>query len=242
MNRPEILARRRLQSIQGAMTVDFMKDPPKRSGPHAQRTAQMRQRLCEAATACLHRVGYAATTVQLVTEEANVSRGAMLHHYPTKVDLMVAVAEYAAEKQNRYVRWRLSRVPEGMDRYMAITQATWEATTQPWAIALLELMMASRSDPSLGERFPAVLEALESRQREDVWSMAQDLGIRDKERVLTMVRLHVAAMRGLSLEMMFSGERKPAERAMRLLEDYKAYLTGQLVTDRPQLPPIPPRG
>lgn len=201
----------------------------------------MRQRLCEAAISCLYRVGYAATTVQLVTEEANVSRGAMLHHYPTKVDLMIAVAEYAARKQNRYVRWRLSEVDEGMDRYLAITEATWEAMAKPSAIALLEIMMGSRSDPALGERFPTVLEAVEGRQREDVWTLAQELGIRDKERVLTMVRLHTAAMRGLSFEMMFSGEREPADRAMKLLHDYKAWLTGQLITDRPNAAPLPAR-
>lgn len=66
----------------------------------------MRQRLVDAAIACLHRVGYAATITQLVMEEAGVSRGAMLHHFPTKVDLIIAVAEAAAAHQNRYVRRR----------------------------------------------------------------------------------------------------------------------------------------
>lgn len=215
---------------------------PRRSGPHAERSAEMRKRLNEAAIVCLCRVGYAATTTQLVTEEANVSRGAMLHHFPTKVDLMASVAEYAAEKQNRYVRWRLSRVPDGMDRFMVITQATWEATIRPPSLALLEIMMGSRSDPALAERFPAVLEALESRQREDVWRMAQDLGVTDRRKVLSMVRLHTAAMRGLALEMMYSGEPERSEDPMKLLEEYKRYLAGQLVTDRPPLAPLPPRG
>jgi AcrR family transcriptional regulator len=190
----------------------------------------MRQRLIEAAIACLRRVGYAATTTQLVMEEAGVSRGAMLHHFPTKVDLIIAVAEGAAAHQNRYVRRRLGAIPPGMDRYLAITEATWEAMREPPAIALIEIIIASRSDPALGERFPAIARELEASQREGVWEMAQELGVRDRDAIERMVRLHRAAMRGLAIEMMFTGDREAAEDGMALLEWYKRHLTGNLLT------------
>ncbi|NIJ20285.1 AcrR family transcriptional regulator [Sphingomonas naasensis] len=201
-------------------------------GPHAERSASMRQRLVDAAIACLCRVGYAATTTQLVMDEAGVSRGAMLHHFPTKVDLVIAVGEYAAAAQNRHVRRRLAVVPEGMERYLALTETTWEAMCQPPAIALVEIMVASRSDPSLGERFPQVIDALEAQQREDVWVMAQELGIADRDSVERMIRLHRAAMRGLALEQVFKGDRGSAEAAMELLEWYKRELTGKLLIQR----------
>jgi AcrR family transcriptional regulator len=190
----------------------------------------MRQRLIEAAIACLRRVGYAATTTQLVMEEAGVSRGAMLHHFPTKVDLIIAVAEAAAAHQNRYVRRRLGAISPGMDRYLAITEATWEAMREPPAIALIEIIIASRSDPALGERFPAIARELEASQREGVWEMAQELGVRDRDAIDRMVRLHRAAMRGLAIEMMFTGDREAAEDGMALLEWYKRHLTGNLLT------------
>lgn len=199
-------------------------------GSHAERSAAMRQRLVEAAIACLHRVGYAATTVQLVMEEAGVSRGAMLHHFPTKVDLIVAVAEAAAAHQNRHVRRRLGAIPPGIDRYLAITEATWEAMREPPAIALIEIIIASRSDPALGERFPAIAAEFEASQREGVWEMAQALGVRDQDAIERMVRLHRAAMRGLAIEMLFTGDRGAAEDGMALLDLYKRQLTGDLLT------------
>jgi AcrR family transcriptional regulator len=202
----------------------------KARGPHAERSAQMRQRLIEAAISCLRRVGYAATTTQLVMEEAGVSRGAMLHHFPTKVDLIIAVGEAAALSQNRYVRRRLGEFTAGMDRYLAITTATWEAICQPPALALIEIMMASRSDQALGERFPAIAQKLEADQREGVWELARELGIRDRDAIERMVRLHLATMRGLAVEMMFTGERQPAEATMALLDHYKRALTGDLLT------------
>ena len=60
--------------------------------------------------------------------------------------------------------------------------ATWDAMQRPPAIALLEIMMGSRSDPELGARFPAVIEALEKYQREGVWEQAQSVGITDRTR------------------------------------------------------------
>lgn len=198
-------------------------------GPHAERTAAMRKRLIAAAIECLGRLGYTSTTLQAVTDEAGVSRGAMLHHFPTKCDLMIAVAEYAASKQNRTVGKALADTQPGMDRYLSITRATWTAMRQPAAIALLEIMMGSRSDPDLAERFPSVIEAFESSQREAVWEQAQSIGITDREKVDAMTALHVAAMRGLVLDLMFSGKADRAEACMALLESYKVNLTGDLV-------------
>ncbi len=197
-------------------------------GPHAERTAAMRQRLIDAAISCLYTVGYAATTTQLVVETAKVSRGAILHHFPTKVDLMLAVAEYAAGSQNALVERRLGEVEKGLPRYLAITQATWSAMSQPPAQALLEIMMASRSDPDLSGRLAPVIAKLEESQREGVWHMAQRQGIKDRETVMTMVRLHVAAMRGIAIELNLSGDVMGAEESMRLLERYKVWLTGEL--------------
>ncbi len=189
----------------------------------------MRKRLIAAAIECLGRLGYTSTTLQAVTDSAGVSRGAMLHHFPNKSDLMVAVAEYAAGKQNRTVRRELADTSPGMDRYMAITRATWAALREPAAIALLEIMMGSRSDPDLSARFPGVIEALETGQRDAVWEQAQSVGITDRESVDAMTMLHVAAMRGLALDLMFSGNADRAEACMQLLEKYKAQLTGELV-------------
>lgn len=199
-------------------------------GPHAERTAAMRKRLIEAAIDCLTKLGYGATTLQVVTDTAGASRGAILHHFPNKVDLMIAVAEYAAEKQNRQVARLLANTAPGMDRYMAITMATWDAMQRPPAIALLEIMMGSRSDADLGARFPAVIEALEKYQREGVWEQAQSAGIHDRTQIEAMTWLHNAAMRGLAMELMFSKDTRKANAAMKLLRRYKAWLTGELVT------------
>lgn len=199
-------------------------------GPHAERSAAMRQRLIGAAVVCLHELGYAATTTQVVTDRAGVSRGAILHHFPTKADLMVAVAEYAADHQDRQVAALLAEAPPGAPLYLAITRAAWEVMVQPPGMALLEVMMATRSDPELAQRLPAVVDGFETKQREAVWRRAQEAGVTDRPTVEAMVRLHRAAMRGLAIELSLTRDREGAEASLQLLERYKATLTNELVT------------
>lgn len=217
-----------MTTVESPKTTSSMSEPVTR-GPHAERTAAMRKRVISAAIECLGRLGYTSTTLQAVTDAAGVSRGAMLHHFPTKCDLMIAVAEYAADKQNREVRRELADTKPGMDRYLSITRATWTAMQQPAAIALLEIMMGSRSDADLAARFPSVIEAFETNQRDSVWEQAQSVGITDRQKVDVMTVLHTAAMRGLVLDLILSGKAPRAEECMQLLEQYKGDLTGELV-------------
>jgi AcrR family transcriptional regulator len=198
-------------------------------GPHAERSAAMRKRLIDAAIDCLGKYGYGATTLQVVTDAAGVSRGAILHHFPTRADLMLGVAEYAAGKQNRHVARLLADTKPGMERYLAITTATWDVMTQPPAIALTQIMMGARSDPDLAVRFPPVIRALEAAQLEGVWEQAQSVGITDRSAIEAMCTLHNAAMRGLALELTFSQDRARADAGIELLNRYKRELTARLV-------------
>ncbi|MGA0604724.1 TetR/AcrR family transcriptional regulator [Phenylobacterium sp. VNQ135] len=198
---------------------------------HEERSAATQERLIEAAIFCLHKYGYAATTTTLVAEEAGFSRGAMLHQFGTKVDLMLAVAQYVVEKQNAFFRQALKAYPRGRERFIGLTDVTWEALSQPAAIALLEIMMASRSDPELGERFPALADELARSQREGTWETAQQAGITDRATVEAMSQLNRAAMQGLSILLMFSKDADAIKPGLDLLHWYKEMLTERLLRD-----------
>ena len=141
----------------------------------------MRKRLIDAAIDCLNEYGLGMTTLQRITDRAKASRGAFIHHFPTRVDLLIAVAEHAAESQNIHVRRRLAREP-GLPIFEAITSATWEAIVQPTAIALLEIMIGARSDETR-PAFSALIDRLQAAQREGVWEQAQLAGIKDRETI-----------------------------------------------------------
>ena len=66
----------------------------------AQRRTQAERRegtiaaLLDATVRCLVTHGYAGTTTQRIQDEAGVSRGALLHHFASKSELLVAAIHH----------------------------------------------------------------------------------------------------------------------------------------------------
>src|ERR687893_413204 len=67
-------------------------------GPRSRsaRTADSRLLILDAAVACLVEDGYAAASTLAVQARAGVSRGRLLHHFPSRAELLVAAAGHLA--------------------------------------------------------------------------------------------------------------------------------------------------
>ena len=73
----------------------------------------MRARLLEATVELLVEKGYAGTSTTLVSERAGVSRGAQLHHFPTKQDLVVAAVQHVTEVRGAELAAAAEELPTG---------------------------------------------------------------------------------------------------------------------------------
>src|ERR1700742_2829759 len=104
---------------------------PRRRGAHADRRASTRAKILAAAIQSLNEVGYAETSTVRVAAEAKVARGSLLHQFPTRVDLILAVAAHAARTQGDLLFTTLSQVPAGRERFIASVDATWAAMQRP---------------------------------------------------------------------------------------------------------------
>ncbi len=82
----------------------------------------MRARLLEATVDCLVERGFAGTSTTLVSERAGVSRGAQLHHFPTKNDLVVAAVEHLTEKRGAELAAAAASLPVGPNHTRAVLQ------------------------------------------------------------------------------------------------------------------------
>src|ERR1700683_3235916 len=97
----------------------------------AQRTAAMRPRLLDATIECLVTYGYAGTTTPRVAELAGVTRGAQIHHFKSKEDLVVAAVEHLAQQRAQAAIRELSRVQASPDPVATILDFLWEAHQGP---------------------------------------------------------------------------------------------------------------
>lgn len=116
--------------------------------PQEERTRQMRRRLLEATVDSLVELGWSGTTTTVVSQRAGVSRGAQLHHFPTKHDLVVAAVEFITERRRSQMDAVLADLPvEGRTR--AVLEALSAQFISPVFFAALELWVAARTDESL---------------------------------------------------------------------------------------------
>ena len=117
--------------------------------PQADRTRAMRLRLLEATIELLVERGFSGTSTTLVSERAGVSRGAQLHHFPTKNDLVVAAVEHLAELRGAELAAAVARLPEGAGRTRAVVRMLGDHFSSPVFTAALELWVAARTDEAL---------------------------------------------------------------------------------------------
>ncbi len=123
------------------------------------RSADSRALILNAAVNCLAEKGYSDTTTLAIQARAGVSRGRLLHHFPSRDALLVAAAQHLA--MNRLIdgeQWGAefpanpSGVPGGdRERVVAATTRCWETFDQPYFWAAVELWVACRTRPELRE-------------------------------------------------------------------------------------------
>lgn len=188
-----------------------------RRGPNAVRRLATRQRLLDATIACLHEQGYHRTTTQVVLERAGVSRGSLLHQFPSKADLMVGVAEYIATQRAEAHESGLRGVPPA-ERMGALVDILWGQVASPSGIARLEIMLGARSDTDLAEKLAVLNARLDRRHRDAVWALASSLGASDRGRIDAIVQLYAAALRGLSVDALFPYSQQHVGAAVELLK------------------------
>lgn len=109
---------------------------------------------------CLADRGHAATSTNEIARLAGVSRGALLHHFATKDELLAAAVTHVFARSVVEFRARISEVPEGPDRSDAGIDVLWQIFRGPTFDAWLELIVAGRTDRSLQRHVARETESL----------------------------------------------------------------------------------
>ena len=193
----------------------------------------MRARLLEATVELLVERGFAGTTTTLVSERAGVSRGAQLHHFPTKNDLVVAAVEHLTELRGAELAAAVLRLPRGRRRTRAVLEMLGEHFSSPVFSAALELWVAARTDPAL---FAAVAP-LEQRVGREAHRMTVAALGADESRpgVRELVQATLDLVRGLGLASTITDD---TARRRRILHQWADVLDKELTLphDVPALP------
>lgn len=138
------------------MTAVASKTRPHRRPTQAERSAATRARLLDATIDCLVELGWSGTSTTEVVRRAGVSRGAQVHHYASKEDLVLAAVDHLLQRRIDEYRSALAELPaEGRTPGTAfdMLRSLWRGRTfEAW----LELAVAARTHPALRERLAGV--------------------------------------------------------------------------------------
>jgi AcrR family transcriptional regulator len=191
--------------------------------PQEERTRAMRQRLLEATVDLLVECGWSGTSTTLVSKRAGVSRGAQLHHFPTKNDLVLAAVEHLSEVRGRELAEAATNLPTGRRRTRAVLEMLAEHFTSPVFIAALELWVAARTDPNL----LASLAPLEQRIGREIHRRTVELlGVDEKQAGMReLVQATLDLVRGLGLANTISDD---AARRRRILDQWARTLDSRI--------------
>ena len=135
--------------------------------------------ILDAAVRCFYEQGYANTATESIAVVAKVSRGAMLHHFPTRFDLVRATVEHLSRQRLEIFEAQeteaqrgavYTRIEEGIDAY-------WEQLNTPVFVVFQELIVAARTDKELEKALKPALEAFEVARHETTKRIFPDLAL-----------------------------------------------------------------
>lgn len=190
-----------------------------------QKSARTRLAMLEAGVDCLVERGFGGLSASLVAERAGVSRGAMHHHFATRMELVAGLVDHVFHKRladflGAYARAATDQSPGALVEIGS--DLHWKSVETREYAAYVELTVAARTDPELDLLLePAV------RRYDEMWRQ-------EMQRSLPQWREHwdamqlanditIAAHLGLLLQRPAFGEER-VERVRRLISEVSRWL------------------
>ena len=188
--------------------------------PQQERSRATQQRLLEATVECLVEHGWSGATTTMIAERAGVSRGAQLHHYPTRAALVLAAVTHLADLRARELRAEAANLTgdpgERLDRVVDMLAVLF---TGPLFVAALEVWMAARTDPELRD----ALVPLEAKVGREMHLLTVELLGADESKpgVREAVQATLDLLRGLGVANLLNDD---SHRRAQLLSAWKQQL------------------
>jgi AcrR family transcriptional regulator len=123
-----------------------IQDVALREVPDSPKSRRTRARILDAAMRLYAESGYQASGHAQVAEASNLTRGAMLYHFPDREMLMEAVVPHIQAARERLLQAAVDEAPHGADRADYAIDTYWRLLHETPFVAFAELERAARTD------------------------------------------------------------------------------------------------
>lgn len=178
------------------------------------RSEDTRRRICAAAVGCLDEKGYSETSIQRVQLRAEVSRGALMHQFATKEDLMAEtllrlLAPTRTSKSPNVAR--RNTVARGVSMKTDLLSLWAKVVNRPEGRAMVEILVAARTDKKLRDKVEPVLKKYNDDINQDILRVYQATNGTDED-VVELWAICRVFLRSLHLQERFTSDPKAAEK------------------------------
>jgi AcrR family transcriptional regulator len=159
------------------MTRDGKPRKRKEDSWQAKKGAKTRESILDGAIDCYAKLGYSKTTTSTIVNSANVSRGAMAHHFSSLADVVQAAAEHIKNKRLADSRRRFSKL-ENLQSEKSRVEAIriyWKWLLTKEATAYYELREVSRTDKELNKVMTGISEEFDGEYRKIIEELFPEL-------------------------------------------------------------------
>ncbi|HVY10972.1 MAG TPA: TetR/AcrR family transcriptional regulator [Mycobacteriales bacterium] len=173
----------------------------------AERRATTRRALLDATLEELDEVGYANLTTASVVARAGVTRGAQAHYFATKAELVVQALRHITDQLiDELIAQPPKRADTMREQYGLLLNRLWELNAGIASTALIELWVASRTDPELAEHLDRFQKEISRHLQETAQTVAPEFTALPQAGELLINGL--AIIRGLWLLRAVTSERR----------------------------------
>lgn len=172
---------------------------------HARRTQQersttTRRAIIDAAIDVLIERQYAHATIAVIAERAGVSRGALLHHYASRSELLLATTDALFDSFVEQIRARAEDVRETRLSLEGFIDACWEEVFEGrWFYCSLQLISAARTDPVLRDSLVPAIQRLHS-ALDSIWRGFFHKSEVSSGNIDTLFNMTLCLMRGMAVQ------------------------------------------
>ena len=163
------------------------------------RSVVTRERLIRASLDEIFEVGYHAATTQGIARRASVSRGALLHHFPSRADIVIATMEALLDDGTSQIQSVTDELQRGDASLADFVDFLWRLFSGRFFYLSLEMITESRNDPELRLRMIPVVrrfhEALDA-----IWTRFCEGSERPPHQARVILNLTVCLMRGMGVQ------------------------------------------
>lgn len=188
----------------------------KRRRTQAERRATTRRLLLDAAIESLHELGFGGATLEVISQRAGLSRGAVQFHFGNRDDLFLALIDEVKPLLAKSSALRFSKDASFADRLTFVCDHYWEVLNSRTYIAAVQVQIGTLHDPVLHPKISQILGNAEKTLDRHWVNLFRGYRI-PAERLVVARHVALAALRGMAIRRVNRRKRESSARERALL-------------------------